>query len=160
MAESFVPQLLASVPKDELTARARIRSCEALEEWCEASGSSQLWDAYAPGDRFDHPLGVTMEHADDMAAARLYQNNSRPHFDGFGMRRSQIGQRLVYGGHVISVCRALSHDGLENALEILAVNAGTHVSPTLAGDTLYAFTEVVDRFKLPNRTDVALCACA
>lgn len=154
VADPFVPELLTSVPKDDLTARARIRSSEALEEWCEASGSAQLWDAYAPGDRIDHPLGMTMEHADNMAAARLYQNNSRPHFDGFGMRQSQIGQRLVYGGHVISVCRALSHDGLENAVEILAVNAGTHVSPTLAGDTLYAFTEVLDRFKLPNRTDV------
>ena len=58
------------------------------------------------------------------------------------MKQSSFGRRLVYGGHVISVCRALSYDGLENAYAIAAINAGTHTNPTFAGDTLYAITEV------------------
>jgi 2-methylfumaryl-CoA hydratase len=37
---------------------------------------------------------------------------------------------------------------------VLAINAGTHVSPTVAGDTLYAFTEVLQKWKLPGRHDV------
>jgi 2-methylfumaryl-CoA hydratase len=59
----------------------------------------------------------------------------------------------VYGGIVISVCRTLSYEGLENALGILAINAGTHANPCFAGDTIYSYTEVLDRWELPNRHD-------
>jgi 2-methylfumaryl-CoA hydratase len=60
----------------------------------------------------------------------------------------------VYGGHVISVCHALAYDGLENALAIAAINGGSHTNPTFAGDTLYAATEVRDRWPLPGRADL------
>jgi 2-methylfumaryl-CoA hydratase len=73
-----------------------------------------LWESYAAGDRINHLLGMTIEEADHMSATRLYQNNARPHFDALAMRSSGTGRRLVYGGHVISVCRALAYDGLEN----------------------------------------------
>ncbi len=97
---------------------------------------------------------MTIEEADHMLATRLYQNNARPHFDALAMRESPVGARLVYGGHVISVCHALAYDGFENILGIQAVNGGTHVAPTRAGDTLYAFTEVLEKWKLPGRADV------
>ena len=63
------------------------------------------------------------------------------------------GKRLVYGGVVISLCRALSFEGLENALSILAINAGSHANPSFAGDTIYTFSEVLDAWQLPNRDD-------
>jgi 2-methylfumaryl-CoA hydratase len=119
-----------------------------------ATGSADGWDDYAPGERIDHPSGVTLEEADHMLATRLYQNTARVHFDALAMKQSSFGRRLVYGGHVISVCRALSYDGLENAYAIGAINGGSHTSPTFAGDTLYAITEVRDRWSLPGRTDV------
>jgi 2-methylfumaryl-CoA hydratase len=59
----------------------------------------------------------------------------------------------VYGGIVISACRALSYEGLENAISIVAINAGTHAHPCFTGDTIYTFTEVLDRWELPNRSD-------
>ena len=152
--ESHVPELLTVIPPDQLVVHARLRSKEALEDWCEATCSTDLWDDYAAGDRIDHSSGMTIEEADHMSAARLYQNNSRPHFDALAMRDSHAGKRLVYGGHVISVCRALAYDGLENVLNILAVNGGTHVAPTVAGDTLYAYSEVLEKWKLPGLADV------
>ena len=152
--ESHVPELASKIPPDQLVAHARLRSREALEEWCKATCSDDLWEAYAPGDRIDHPSGMTIEESDHMSATRLYQNNARAHFDVLAMRKSQVGKRLVYGGHVISVCRALAYDGLENVLGILAVNGGTHVAPTVAGDTLYAYSEVIEKWKLPGRADV------
>jgi 2-methylfumaryl-CoA hydratase len=60
----------------------------------------------------------------------------------------------VYGGVVISLCRALSFEGLENAIAILAINAGNHANPSFAGDTIYTMTEVLDTWELPNRTDI------
>jgi 2-methylfumaryl-CoA hydratase len=96
---------------------------------------------------------MTVEEADHMSATRLYQNNSRPHFDAMAVRESQVGRRLVYGGHVISICRALSYDGLENVVCLLAINGGRHVAPTVAGDTLYAYSRIIDKWKLPARSD-------
>ena len=34
------------------------------------------------------------------------------------------------------------------------INAGTHTHPTLAGDTLYAASEVLDKWELPGLSDV------
>jgi 2-methylfumaryl-CoA hydratase len=110
-----------------------------------ASGSSRLWEQYAPGDVIDHPGGMTIEEADHMSATRLYQNPARVHFEG---------KRLVYGGHVISVCRALSYDGLENAFAIAAIHGGTHAHPTYGGDTLRCRHVVLAREEIPKRSDV------
>jgi len=51
---------------------------------------------------------------------------------------------------VISACRALSYEGLENTLQILAINGGTHANPSYAGDTIYTYTEVLERLQLPH----------
>ncbi|HNZ57673.1 MAG TPA: MaoC family dehydratase, partial [Methylophilaceae bacterium] len=102
----------------------------------------------------NHAAGMTVNESDHSLATRLYQNNARLHFDAHLMKSSAIGQRLVYGGIVISACRALSFEGLENALSILAINSGTHVNPTFAGDTIYAITEVLDAWPLPKRNDI------
>ncbi|MDN8615645.1 MaoC family dehydratase [Variovorax ginsengisoli] len=156
VAESHVPELASATPLDDLVIPARVHTKEALEAWCEATGSRRLWEEYAPGDRIDHPLGMTIEEADHMSATRLYQNNSRPHFDELQMRSSPVGRRLVYGGHVISICRALAYDGLENVLSILSIDGGTHVAPCVAGDTLYAYSEVLDRRTATSRSDVGV----
>jgi 2-methylfumaryl-CoA hydratase len=93
-----------------------------------------------------HPAGMTIEESDHMLATRLYQNTARVHFDLHHMKDSRFGRRLVYGGHVISICRALSYDGLENVVSIAAINAGTHHNPTFAGDTLYAVSNVISKW--------------
>jgi 2-methylfumaryl-CoA hydratase len=118
------------------------------------TGGSRLWDDYQPGERIDHPAGMTLDEADHTFATRLYQNPARLHFDAQLMRDTPFGRRLVYGGHVISVCRALSYEGLENALLIAAINAGSHANPTFAGDTLYCRHEVLEKWALPGRDDL------
>lgn len=89
-----------------------------------------------------------------MLATRLYQNTARVHFDEHAQARTSIGRRLVYGGHVISMARALSFNGLGNAQWVAAINGGTHANPTFAGDTIYAWSEVLERIELPGRTDI------
>lgn len=111
------------------------------------TGIGDLWNDYAVGERIDHPGAMTMNDSDHSIATRLYQNTARAHFDGHAMT-SAGGQRLVYGGHVISVCRALAYDGLENGLSILAINGGSHVNPTHAGDTIACATVVLDKLDL------------
>ncbi len=118
------------------------------------AGSEHLWDDYAPGERIDHVDGVTVEEAEHMMATRLYQNTARVHFDAFAARDSRFGRRLVYGGHVISLARGLSFNGLANAFRVAAINGGRHTAPMFAGDTLYAWSEVLEKWPLPDRDDV------
>lgn len=120
----------------------------------EVAGGPWLWDDYGIGERIDHPAGMTLEESDHTLATRLYQNSARLHFDAFLMAGTPFGRRLVYGGHVMSVCRALSFEGLENALAIAAINGGVHSNPTFAGDTLYAWSEVLDKWELFGRDDL------
>lgn len=112
------------------------------------------WDDYGAGDRVHHYTGMTLTESEHAIATRLYQNTAKVHFDARLMAQSRSKKRLVYGGHVVSVARALAFNGFENALRILAWNAGTHSNPVFAGDTIYAFTDVVDAQPLPNRSDM------
>ena len=89
-----------------------------------------------------------------MLATRLYQNTAKVHFNQHSEGQGRFGRRLIYGGHVISLARALSFNGLANAFHIAAINAGRHVAPLFAGDTVYAWSEVLDCAPLPGRDDV------
>lgn len=145
--ETVIPPLESHVPVEKLQIPAFL---DARKFDISVTGSQYLWEDYAIGERINHPAGMTISDTDHTLATKLYQNNARLHFDEVMMKKSSFGKRLMYGGHVISICRALSYDGLENALSILAINAGTHCNPSFGGDTIYSFTEVLDKWSLPN----------
>ncbi|NLJ54188.1 MAG: MaoC family dehydratase [Intrasporangiaceae bacterium] len=117
-------------------------------------GSPYLWDDYEPGEKIDHVDAMTIEEAEHMTATRLWHNTAKVHFNQHVEKNGRFGRRIVYGGHVISIARALSFNGLANAVTIAAINGGTHCNPTFAGDTVYAWSEVLDRIELPGRTDL------
>ena len=96
---------------------------------------------YAFGEIIDHVDGVTIEEAEHMMATRLWQNTAKVHFDA---TNRPDGRRLMYGGHVISLARALSFNGLANAQMIVALNGGAHANPCFASDTVRAWSEVLD----------------
>ena len=148
---SVVPTLPDVVGADRLAIPPFLKAA-ALR--AEVTGATDLWDDYEIEERIDHPSGMTLDESDHTLAAKLYQNNAHVHFDAMAMKETPFGRRLVYGGHVISVCHALSYDGLENGFAIAAVNGGTHTNPMFAGDTLYAITQVREKWALPGRHDV------
>jgi 2-methylfumaryl-CoA hydratase len=118
------------------------------------TGSEFFWEDYDIGERITHPQGITMEDAEHQMATRLYQNTARVHFNHQLQQKSRLGKRIIYGGHVISTTHAIANDGIENAIRVLGFNAGSHANPTVAGDTLYAWTDVLDKIDL-GRSDCA-----
>ena len=148
-----VPQLPSVVTADRIPVPDAM-NLQRFPDLAWAFGSIARWEDYAVGERLDHPDAMTIEEADHVQATRLYHNTAQVHFDARTMAESRFGRRVVYGGHVISVARALAHNGLATALKIAAWNGGAHVAPTFAGDTLRAFTEVVERAEVPGRSDV------
>jgi 2-methylfumaryl-CoA hydratase len=118
------------------------------------AGSAHRFDDYQAGEKIDHLDGVTVEEAEHQMATRLYQNTARVHYNQFAQAKDRFGRRLIYGGVVISLARALSCNGLANAFHIAAINGGRHVAPLFAGLTVFAWSEVLAKTELPKRTDV------
>ena len=106
------------------------------------AGEEHRWGDYEIGETIDHVDGVTVEEAEHMMATRLWQNTAKVHFD---TSARPDGTRLIYGGHVISLARALSFNGLANAQMVVGLNAGAHANPCLAGDTVRAWSEILDK---------------
>jgi 2-methylfumaryl-CoA hydratase len=120
----------------------------------ELAGSPRRYGDYAVGERVDHVDGVTVEEAEHQLATRLYQNPARIHFNQFAEAQGRFGRRLIYGGHVISLARALSFNGFANTFHVAAINGGRHVAPLFAGGTVFAWSEVLAKADLPGRSDV------
>jgi len=150
VAAATVPDLPAAVTPDKLTLPTDID----LSRYGNAvAGSPHRWGDYAVGERIDHRDGMTIEESCHMTATRLYQNTARVHFNQHAEKDGRFGRRIVYGGHVISLARALSFNGLGNAFRIAAINGGRHVAPSFAGDTIYAWSEVKEKADLPGHRD-------
>jgi 2-methylfumaryl-CoA hydratase len=118
------------------------------------AGSARKFADYQAGERIDHVDGVTVEEAEHQMATRLYQNPARIHFNQWSESKGRFGRRLIYGGHAISLARALSFNGLANAFHVAAINAGRHVAPLFAGNTVFAWSELLERREIPRRKDV------
>ena len=136
--ETVVPELAGAVAASDLVVPAGLDF--SAYDFGAAGEPHRLGD-YAVGERIDHVDGVTLTDAEHMMATRLWQNTAKVHFN---VDARPDGKRLVYGGHVISLARALSFNGLANAQLVAAINAGSHVAPAFAGDTVHAWSEVLE----------------
>ena len=137
--EAVVPDLADSVDAADLIVPEGLSFAEYDFD---LAGEPHRWGDYAVGEVIDHVDAVTIEEAEHMLATRLWQNTAKVHFDA---THRPDGRRLIYGGHVISLARALSFNGLANAQMIVALNAGAHANPCFAGDTVRAWSQVLDR---------------
>jgi len=118
------------------------------------AGTPHRWGDYAVGEKIDHIDAMTLEEAEHQIATRLYQNTAKVHFNQHQQAQGQFKRRLIYGGVVISLARALSFNGLANAFHVAAINAGRHVAPCFAGDTVYAWSEVLETADIAGRRDI------
>ncbi len=112
-----IPKTAPSVMPADLVVPAGL----SLERYdAGAAGSPHRWEDYAAGERIDHVSGYTLEDSDHMFSTRLYQNNAWVHFDAVRAATTRFGRRLAYGGHVISLARSLSFNGLANGFRVAA----------------------------------------
>lgn len=150
--EAVVPKLPDRVdPKD---IGGAIPPLDVAKYDFELSGSPHRWSDYEAGEKIDHVDGMTLEEAEHQTATRLYQNTAKVHFNQHTESKGRFGKRIVYGGVVISLVRALSYNGLGNAFHLAAINGGRHVAPTFAGDTIYAWSEIIEKAEIPERRDI------
>ena len=120
--EAVVPELASSLSPSDLIIPDGL-TFGAYDDV--AAGSPFRFGDYAVGEKIDHVDGVTLSESEHMMATRLWQNTAKVHFNQHVESQGRFGRRIVYGGHVISIARALSHNGLGNAQWVLAINGGT-----------------------------------
>ncbi|MFY0596860.1 MAG: MaoC family dehydratase [Cognatishimia sp.] len=137
--ETVIPDLNKVIPVDQLVIPEGL---DFSEYDYDLAGELHRLGDYEIGETIDHVDGVTIEEAEHMIATRLWQNTAKVHFDNTAR---PDGTRLIYGGHVISMARTLSFNGLANAQMIVGLNGGVHANPCLAGTTVRAWTEVLDK---------------
>lgn len=153
IGEDSVPQLSPSVSNEKLVFSDKFN----FSNWDKNFSDQQKCFAdFKVGEVINHPSGMTLNHSDHSLATRLYQNNARVHFDQAMMNETPAQQRLIYGGHIISICRALSYDGLGNAIWLASINSGTHSNPCYADDTIYAQSTIISKSDLNDRDDIGL----
>jgi 2-methylfumaryl-CoA hydratase len=150
--ETVVPKLADRVDPTTIGAAVPPISVGAYD--FATAGGPHRWQDYTAGECIDHADGMTLEEAEHQLATRLYQNTAKVHFNQHTEGQGRFGRRLVYGGVVISLARALSFNGLANCFHVAAINGGRHVAPCFAGDTVYAWSEVLEKVELPGRTDI------
>ena len=143
--ETVIPKLNTEVTKEEVIEISKGYQF-ALDNYdFTAAGSDLVFEDYKVDEKINHIDGITVEEAEHMMATKLYQNNAKVHFNHFVEKGGRFGKRIVYGGHVISLTRSISFNGLSNAFKIIAINGGTHASPCFAGKTVFAWSKIIEK---------------
>ncbi|MBI5947043.1 MAG: MaoC family dehydratase [Chloroflexi bacterium] len=109
------------------------------------TGANNFFEDFKPGDAFRHARGKTITEMDNVLITNLVMNTAQGHFNEDQMAKGPLKRRIVFGGITASMVIGLAmQDTAENALRELRLDGIRFRSPVFHGDTLYAYTEVVE----------------
>lgn len=118
-----------------------------MSEACQSlTGDRNYFEDFRVGDRFRHARGTTVGEVESQLLTKLVMNTAHAHFNEHAMKSTPFGKRLVFGLVTGSIVMGLaSQDVAENALAELALDRLRFTAPVFIGDTLYAYTEVLEK---------------
>ena len=96
----------------------------------------------------DFVVGAKLRHArgTNQLLTKLVLNTADAHFNEDRMKGTPFGQRLVFGLVTGAIVIGLAtQDTAENALAELGLDGVRFRAPVFHGDTLYAYTEVLEK---------------
>jgi acyl dehydratase len=109
------------------------------------TGADNYFEDFTPGLVIRHSRGKTVEGLENVFITNLVMNTADGHFNEDAMKETPFGTRIVFGGVTISICMGLAaQDTAENAIAELSMTGVRLRHPVVHGDTLYAFSEVID----------------
>src|ERR1700722_17681089 len=110
------------------------------------TGKGNYFEDFEVGAKMRHARGTTIGEIENQMLTKLVLNTADGHYNEHRMPSTQFGQRLVFGLVTGSVCIGLAtQDTGENALAELGLTGIRFTSPVFHGDTLYAYTEVLEK---------------
>lgn len=106
------------------------------------------------GDVYEHARGKTVGEIDNVLITNLVMNTAQGHFNEHLMAAGPIGHRITFGGVTASLVIGLAmQDTGEQAVAELGLDKIRFRTPVLHGDTLYAFSEVVEKRDFDARAE-------
>ncbi|WP_062784101.1 MaoC family dehydratase [Novosphingobium capsulatum] len=108
--------------------------------------TGRFFDAWAVGDRIEHPIRRTVTETDNLLFSCMTHNPQPLHLDAEAARASEFGQILVNGTFTFALMVGLSVG--ETTLGTLVANLGYDAvvmpKPVFIGDTLHATSAVLE----------------
>jgi itaconyl-CoA hydratase len=112
----------------------------------ELTGKDNYFEDFKVGDVYRHARGKTVGEIDNVLITNLVMNTAQAHFNEHQMASTPLKHRITFGGVTASLVIGLAmQDTGENALAELTLNKVRFKTPVFHGDTLYAFSEVVEK---------------
>jgi len=109
------------------------------------TGGDTYFEDFKAGTKMRHARGSTIGEVESQLLTKLVMNTADAHFNEHKMSRLPYGQRLVFGLVTGSIVIGLAtQDTAENALAELSLTGLRFRAPVFLGDTLYAYTEVLE----------------
>jgi itaconyl-CoA hydratase len=111
------------------------------------TSQDNYFEDFIVGDLFRHARGKTIGEFDNTILTNLVMNTADNHFNDHRMSSEAEGRRIVFGGATIALVLGLAmQDTGEHALVEVGMNALRLSGAVLEGDTLYAFTKVLEKW--------------
>jgi acyl dehydratase len=109
------------------------------------TGDGNYFEDFIPGDVMQHARGKTVGEIDNVMITNMVMNTASAHFDVVEAQKMGFPERISFGGVNISIVIGLAaQDTTENALEELSMDNIRLKNPVFHGDTLMAYSEVLD----------------
>ncbi|MGH7916455.1 MAG: MaoC family dehydratase [Candidatus Binataceae bacterium] len=110
------------------------------------TGRDNYFEDFNIGEVYQHARGKTMEALENVLITNLVLNTAQAHFNEDLAASLPQQHRIVFGGVTASLVIGLAmQDTGENALREIGLDKVRFRVPVLHGDTLYAFTQVLDK---------------
>lgn len=113
------------------------------------TSQDNYFEDFVEGDVWQHARGKTMTEMDNVLLTNLVLNTAEGHFNEDRMQKSGGGifsQRVVFGGINLSfVIGIAAQDTGEQVIAEVEMDKVRLRHPVFHGDTLYAFTEVLEK---------------
>ena len=121
-------------------------------------GRDGFFEDFTVGRRLRHSRGATISDVENNMVTKLVMNTAEGHWNDFAMRASVLGEgRVVFGLVTASLVFGLaSQDTAEQALAELGCGELRFSAPVHVGDTLYAYTEVLECRPCEKRDDAGI----
>jgi acyl dehydratase len=121
-----------------------------------AGWSGRVFEEFAVGDRYQHPLGRTITQADNIWFSLLTVNPNPIHFDAHYAAQTEFGRPLVNSAFTLALVMGLSVSDLSQNGMNLGWDEIRLPHPVFEGDTLYAQSEVLNKRESNSRPHMGL----
>jgi len=118
------------------------------------TGSDNYYENFEVGAVYKHARGKTVTENEAVTLCHMVMNTADAHFNDARMKEAVFGQgrAVVYGGITMSIVIGLAYqDTGEQVIRELELNNITMKALVSHGDTLYSYTEVLEKSDMPDQ---------